>query len=656
MSSTRLSSDNLIPLTDPEVIIRAASAARRKAKLDAVLQDRNPVTPPNLTLSTTPLHNLPQLPTSPVMSGNPAPTSAGHPANTQKVTVHPSNSAGGSSLSQAQPHVDALSLQEYLKSIMELQHRSIDLANLDRQAERARREASQRRRPHRTTRGDLDHPVRQEPTRPEPGRLDLQRFRVEGPYYTGPFQEVEPFITWFEGVEIVFTTKGITNDDDKLSVMGMLIREGQTQRFYAHGISKFLGNSWANFKTKLLNFALPPLWRTDLREKLRHLEMTNSESFLDYSNRSKTLQNMLNFESESVSDFVNAAVRQVRVPVPWIAPLYISRRPLWLRPYRQAGSHQSAVAQLPHRQLANRPNRRQVALPGCSVTVSGVAEDSTEQDLDRASLSAISAIDQELQLALSEGYVPPASPHCLIIHFTHKGQDLRGLIDTGSEVNIISTTTIERMQMATFESAKPTIVNLAMDNTGLKPIILQHSVKLSLLVLRSPLTFDDIILKVGPIKGDYDMILGIHFLSKFNLSASIFYHSLQCARSGCNIFDYRVPTAIQKKFSSYYLPSVAAIESGTEYPCKASEKIVLEEFKDLFPEDIPAVSDAAESKGLFTDGAFPDKLQLESSKVRHKIVLTNPDIIVNKRQYPYPQKYLAAWQTLLEQHLTAGRI
>ncbi|KNE87578.1 hypothetical protein PSTG_19036, partial [Puccinia striiformis f. sp. tritici PST-78] len=93
----------------------------------------------------------------------------------------------------------------------------------------------------------------------------------------------------------------------------------------------------------------------------------------------------------------------------------------------------------------------------------------------------------------------------------------------GSEVNIISTTTIERMQVATFESAKPTIVNLAMDNTGLKPIILRHSAKLSLSVLWSPLTFDDIILKVGPIKGDYDMILGIHFLSKFNLSASIFY-------------------------------------------------------------------------------------------------------------------------------------
>ncbi|KAH9455718.1 hypothetical protein Pst134EA_023171 [Puccinia striiformis f. sp. tritici] len=321
MSSTRSSSDNLLPLTDPEAIIRTASAARRKAKLDAVLQDQNPVTPPKLTLSTTPLHNLPPLPTSPIMSGNPAPTGAGHPANTQKVTLHPSNSAGGSSSSQAQPHVDTLSHQEYLKSIMQLQHRSIDLANLDRQAERERREADAAQRREDADRiarleetviklslknDPVDHPVRQEPTRPEPGRLDLQRFRVEGPYYTGPFQEVEPFITWFEGVEIVFTTKGITNNDDKLSVVGMLICEGQTQQFYARGISKFLGNSWADFKTKLLNFALPPLWRTDLREKLRHLEMTNSKSFLDYSNRSKMLQNMLNFESELVSDFALA--------------------------------------------------------------------------------------------------------------------------------------------------------------------------------------------------------------------------------------------------------------------------------------------------------------------------------------------------------------
>ncbi|KAH9465878.1 hypothetical protein Pst134EA_013738 [Puccinia striiformis f. sp. tritici] len=76
-----------------------------------------------------------------------------------------------------------------------------------------------------------------------------------------------------------------------------------------------------------------------------------------------------------------------------------------------------------------------------------------------------------------------------------------------------------------------------MDNTGLTPIILNHAAKLSLSVFWSSLRFDDVTLKVGPIKGDYDMILGIHFLSQFNLSASIFYHSLQScwnAHSGTN--------------------------------------------------------------------------------------------------------------------------
>ncbi|KAH9441738.1 hypothetical protein Pst134EA_032515 [Puccinia striiformis f. sp. tritici] len=311
----------------------------------------------------------------------------------------------------------------------------------------------------------------------------------------------------------------------------------------------------------------------------------------------------------------------VHIPASFVAPPIPAD---WKPPVGRGSGSTSSSAGKPTQPPAGRP-------PGRSVTVSGIAEESTEQNLDVASLSAISAIDYELQLALSEGYVPPSNPHRLLVQFTHEGQDSRGLIDTGSEVNIISTKTIERVGLNTFTSDKPTIVNLAMDNTGLTPIILRESAKVSLSALWSPLSFNDVILKVGPIKGDYDMILGIHFLSRFNLSASIFYHSLQCAHSGCNIFDYWVPIEIQKKFSLYSQPSVASIESTMEYPCKESEKLILQEFKDLFPEDIPAVSDAAESEGLFTDGAFPDKLQLESSKVRHKIVLTNPDIIVNER-------------------------
>jgi hypothetical protein len=76
----------------------------------------------------------------------------------------------------------------------------------------------------------------------------------------------------------------------------------------------------------------------------------------------------------------------------------------------------------------------------------------------------------------------------------------------------------------------------------------------------------------------------------------------------------------------------------------------------LFPVDIPAVSDEAEADGLFTNGSFPDKLQNSDSRVCHWIVLTNPQAIINERQYPYPQKHLIPWRTLLDQHVNAGRL
>ncbi|KAH9473282.1 hypothetical protein Pst134EA_000356 [Puccinia striiformis f. sp. tritici] len=269
MSSTRSTANDLLPITDPEALIRAASAARRKAKIAAVLQDRNPIAPLNLTLSNSTLHNLPALPPSPTMADPPSTNTADD--DFQKI-AHSSGIAGGSNTNQ-QSRADPLSLQEYLKGIIQLLHRSIDQANLDRQAERERREADAVQRQAdaeriarleesilllSVKREPTEQPVSHESARPEPGRLDLQRLRIEGPLYTDTSQAVEPFITWIEGVEIAFTTKGITLDDDKIRVVGLLIREGRTQRFYAQGITKFLGDTWANFKTKLTRVRSSP--------------------------------------------------------------------------------------------------------------------------------------------------------------------------------------------------------------------------------------------------------------------------------------------------------------------------------------------------------------------------------------------------------------
>jgi hypothetical protein len=92
------------------------------------------------------------------------------------------------------------------------------------------------------------------------------------------------------------------------------------------------------------------------------------------------------------------------------------------------------------------------------------------------------------------------------------------------------------------------------------------------------------------------------------------------------------------------------------YPVEKSEKKILQEFEDLFPVDIPTVSDEAEMEGLFKDGSFPGKIQREDSKVQHQIVLTDPNAQINERQYAYPQKYMEVWRKLLDQHMKAGRI
>lgn len=105
-------------------------------------------------------------------------------------------------------------------------------------------------------------------------RIDLQQFRSsDGPMFSGSFQAVEPFSSWLCGIQIFFAMKAVTHNNDKLRIVGALIRETNTLAFYASGIDEFIGKSWSHFKSKLLAFALPPLWRTDLRTKLRSLHV-----------------------------------------------------------------------------------------------------------------------------------------------------------------------------------------------------------------------------------------------------------------------------------------------------------------------------------------------------------------------------------------------
>ncbi|KAA1070202.1 hypothetical protein PGT21_003232 [Puccinia graminis f. sp. tritici] len=277
--------ETLLPLTDPEAILKDG---RRQKRLDAATSKQNNSNGQNN------LVDLPALPPSPTMSETPA---------------NPNETKGS----------PPMSLDDYLKGLMRLQHQSIDQANVDRstimeslKSERKLRQADADR-IAKLEEAVLQMAIKKVPetssTRAETGRIDLQRFRSsDGPIFSGPFQNVERFITWIRSVQIFFATKGVTHDDNKIQIIGGLIRETNTTAFYASGFESFLGKPWSEFRTGLIAFALPPNWRTTLRGKFKDLRMTNSESFLSYSTRSCTLQSMLNFDlkTEAISDFALA--------------------------------------------------------------------------------------------------------------------------------------------------------------------------------------------------------------------------------------------------------------------------------------------------------------------------------------------------------------
>jgi hypothetical protein len=61
-------------------------------------------------------------------------------------------------------------------------------------------------------------------------------------------------------------------------------------------------------------------------------------------------------------------------------------------------------------------------------------------------------------------------------------------------------------------------------------------------------------------------------------------------------------------------------------------------------------------EGESPDETFPEGLPDVSRQVRHKIVLTDPNFVINEKQFGYPDRHLSSWRKLIDQHVAAGRI
>jgi hypothetical protein len=228
------------------------------------------------------------------------------------------------------------------------------------------------------------------------------------------------------------------------------------------------------------------------------------------------------------------------------------------------------------------------------------------------------------------------------------------LIDTDSEINLLSEQKQRRLGPPMTPLAKPIPISLALQGGAQTPISLCHATTVLLTDPHSGLHFKDVLLKLGDLAGSYDMVLGTPFLSHFSLSISVSLQLLLCDKSGAVIFYYWVPTG--PPCNEILVAELSGGKPPLTCPRKKLENQILQDYQDLFPKDIPEVSNDAKAAGLFTNGLFPEQLQNKSSGIRHKIVLTDPSVVFNEKQYSYPQKHLVAWRTLIDQHVNAKRL
>ncbi|KAI7954398.1 hypothetical protein MJO28_004798 [Puccinia striiformis f. sp. tritici] len=253
--STRSKIDNPTPLTDPESIIRQANAAKRRNAAITLKQQ-------NQKATETPL------PTSPKEH----PSTMDNPESSNQTSDHFNH-----------PKESEMDNASFLRGLLQLQHTAILQAKEDRKTVLEDRQEDAER--FATFEKELLRlklqvdSVDQKPKASSSSGFDISKFKSsDGPNYTGPYREIEPCIKWLRQIHLFFDIKKITVNETRILVVGELIKETNTLAFYSNGFAVLIKDSWDDFQTKLMDFALPPLWRSDLREQARKLKMSDTHN------------------------------------------------------------------------------------------------------------------------------------------------------------------------------------------------------------------------------------------------------------------------------------------------------------------------------------------------------------------------------------------
>ncbi|KAA1070500.1 hypothetical protein PGT21_013779 [Puccinia graminis f. sp. tritici] len=234
--------DNLLPLSDPEAILKAGNAEKRRIK-----QTSNRLIAPLPPVSTTSIETM----------SDAVPPPGGHEQPAANSTRDSTRTADGSDMSTA---------KEWFKAVLKIQHAAIS------QAQEDRRQALEDR------------------------RADWQIFLAAHQASADRIGRLEDLL-----LAMNIKNESVSNAADKIKILGNLVAETNLQSFYANEALGFLNKSWEEFKTRMFDFALPNNWRSGLQRQIRKLDMSSAETFLEYSTRARTLQSLFNFDAEKFS-------------------------------------------------------------------------------------------------------------------------------------------------------------------------------------------------------------------------------------------------------------------------------------------------------------------------------------------------------------------
>ncbi|OAV99306.1 hypothetical protein PTTG_00650 [Puccinia triticina 1-1 BBBD Race 1] len=280
MSTRRTtSSNNLLPITNPEALLRAANrakqaaAAAEKQKQDAPHNSSRPLT----TASSQPLLAAQPIPITAPLEVHLCPPSLSESLILPQAVGLPSSPATSlfSANNNIPPVVTAWS--------------PVDPGSI--------------KAPPQPT-GTFNPSLSTPPALPAPAKLPplttttQTPASTDGPVYTGPYQETEPFLNWIYGLDIFFDTKKVVSNDDKVRIVGTLIKETNLLSFYSNKAKSYLTKPWKDFKEALFEVALPIRWQQGLKTKICNLKMEKGEMFSQFESRPQTLQRMINYKSD----------------------------------------------------------------------------------------------------------------------------------------------------------------------------------------------------------------------------------------------------------------------------------------------------------------------------------------------------------------------